>query len=83
MFWMMDVAIFQAYQIGGALLVVLLQSLVVTSAYALLLWLGLVSGAAIGALMFSIFGLNSLWLPAGYAGVFAMVLLVSRDRFSL
>ena len=49
----------------------------------LLLWLGLVSGAAIGALMFSIFGLNSLWLPAGYAGVFALVLLASGDRFSL
>lgn len=49
----------------------------------LLLWLGLVSGAAIGALMFGIFGLNSLWLPAGYAGVFAAVLLASRDRLSL
>lgn len=46
----------------------------------LLLWHGLISGAAIGALMFSIFGLNSLWLPAGYAGVFAMVLLISPDR---
>ncbi len=49
----------------------------------LLLWLGLVSGAAIGAMMFGLFGLNSLWLPAGYAGVFALVLLVSRDRLSL
>lgn len=47
----------------------------------LLLWLGLVSGAAVGALMFGIFGLNSLWLPAGYAGVFALVLLAPRNHF--
>jgi uncharacterized membrane protein YoaK (UPF0700 family) len=49
----------------------------------LLLWFGLVSGAAVGALMFGIFGLNSLWLPAGYAGVFALALLAPRKRFTL
>lgn len=49
----------------------------------LLLWLGLVSGAVVGALMFGIFGLNSLWLPAAYAGVFALVLLAPRNRFTL
>jgi uncharacterized membrane protein YoaK (UPF0700 family) len=47
----------------------------------LLLWLGLVSGAAVGALMFGIFGLHSLWLPAAYAGVFALVLSAPRNRF--
>jgi uncharacterized membrane protein YoaK (UPF0700 family) len=48
----------------------------------LLLWLGLISGAAVGALMFGIFGYNSLWLPAAYAGIFALALLVQRNRFS-
>jgi uncharacterized membrane protein YoaK (UPF0700 family) len=47
----------------------------------LLLWLGLISGAAVGALMFGIFGYNSLWLPAGYAGIFALVLLAPHNRF--
>ncbi len=48
----------------------------------LLLWLGLISGAAVGALMFGIFGYNSLWLPAAYAGIFALALLVQPNRFS-
>ena len=48
----------------------------------LLLWLGLISGAAVGALMFGILGYNSLWLPAAYAGIFALALLVQRNRFS-
>ena len=48
----------------------------------LLLWLGLISGAAVGAQMFGIFGYNSLWLPAAYAGIFALALLVQRNRFS-
>lgn len=46
----------------------------------LLLWIGLVSGAAMGALMFAMFRLNSLWLPAAYACVFALTLLMSRNR---
>ena len=48
----------------------------------LLLWLGLVSGAAFGALLFGIFGFVSLWVPAGYACVFALALL-SRPKFSV
>ncbi|WP_295491431.1 YoaK family protein [Sphingorhabdus sp. EL138] len=48
----------------------------------LLLWLGLISGAAVGALIFGIFGYHSLWLPAAYAGIFALALLVQRNRFS-
>jgi uncharacterized membrane protein YoaK (UPF0700 family) len=47
----------------------------------LLLWLGLVSGAALGAVLFGIFGFVSLWLPAGYAGVFALALL-SQPKLS-
>ena len=46
----------------------------------LLLWLGLASGAMIGALMFGQFGLKSLWLPAAYAGVFALALFVPRKN---
>jgi uncharacterized membrane protein YoaK (UPF0700 family) len=48
----------------------------------LLLWLGLISGAAVGALMFGIFGYNSLWLPAAYAGIFALALMAQRSRLS-
>lgn len=48
----------------------------------LLLWLGLISGAAVGALMFGIFGYNSLWLPAAYAGIFALALMAQRNRLS-
>lgn len=40
----------------------------------LILWLGLVSGAAIGAGLFSIFGIASLWLPSALAACFALVL---------
>jgi uncharacterized membrane protein YoaK (UPF0700 family) len=47
----------------------------------LLLWLGLIIGAAVGALMFGIFGYNSLWLPAAYVGIFALVLLAPHNRF--
>ena len=46
----------------------------------LLLWIGLVSGAAIGALLFGFFGLDSLWLPASYAGIFALLLLAQSKR---
>jgi uncharacterized membrane protein YoaK (UPF0700 family) len=46
----------------------------------LLLWLGLASGAMIGALMFGAFGLQSLWLPAASAGVFALALFVPRKN---
>jgi uncharacterized membrane protein YoaK (UPF0700 family) len=45
-----------------------------------LLWIGLVSGAAIGALLFGFFGLDSLWLPASYAGIFALLLLAQGKR---
>jgi uncharacterized membrane protein YoaK (UPF0700 family) len=48
----------------------------------LLLWLGLISGAAVGALMFGIFGYNSLWLPAAHAGIFALALMAHRNRLS-
>jgi uncharacterized membrane protein YoaK (UPF0700 family) len=47
----------------------------------LLLWLGLISGAAVGALMFGIFGYHSLWLPSAYAGILALVSLAPRNRF--
>jgi uncharacterized membrane protein YoaK (UPF0700 family) len=40
----------------------------------LILWLGLISGAAIGAIFFQIYGINSLWLPSAIAGGFAIKL---------
>jgi uncharacterized membrane protein YoaK (UPF0700 family) len=43
----------------------------------LILWLGLVSGAAIGATLFGLFGVHSLWLPSALAGSFAIILLIA------
>jgi uncharacterized membrane protein YoaK (UPF0700 family) len=45
----------------------------------LILWLGLVSGAAIGAALFAVFGMASLWLPSAIAGTFALALTLA-DR---
>jgi len=45
----------------------------------LILWLGLVSGAAIGAALFNAFGIASLWLPSALAASFALALLFA-DR---
>lgn len=47
----------------------------------LILWLGLVSGAAIGAGLFNIFGISSMWLPSAIAAFFALALRLS-DRAS-
>lgn len=44
----------------------------------LLLWLGLITGAAVGAALYGIFGLISLWLPAGYSALLAVALQFSR-----
>lgn len=41
----------------------------------LILWLGLISGAAIGAVLFGLFGINSLWLPSALSTGFALILL--------
>lgn len=40
----------------------------------LILWIGLVSGAAVGATLFGMFGVHSLWLPSALAGSFAITL---------
>ena len=45
----------------------------------LLLWLGLVCGAAAGALLFGQFGIDSLWVPAVIAAFFASFLLASKQ----
>jgi uncharacterized membrane protein YoaK (UPF0700 family) len=46
----------------------------------LVLWLGLISGAAIGATLFGIFGIFSLWLPSAFAGIFSGALLFAPKR---
>jgi uncharacterized membrane protein YoaK (UPF0700 family) len=45
----------------------------------LILWLGLVGGAAVGAVMFVRFGLESLWLPSFLSASFAAALFW-RDK---
>ena len=45
----------------------------------LILWLALVSGAAIGAALFGIFGIASLWLPSAMAACLAMALLIAEQ----
>lgn len=49
----------------------------------LLLWLGLISGAAVGALLFSIFNIHSLWMPAVLAALFALILAASRQAIEV
>jgi uncharacterized membrane protein YoaK (UPF0700 family) len=44
----------------------------------LILWLGLVSGAAVGAGLYNIFGITSLWLPSALAACFAVLLLFAE-----
>jgi uncharacterized membrane protein YoaK (UPF0700 family) len=42
------------------------------------LWVGLVSGAVIGALLFTKYGVYSLWAPGALAALFAAVLLRAK-----
>ncbi len=39
MFWLVDLTLFSIYNLGGAALVIFVQSLIITAAYGLLLWL--------------------------------------------
>lgn len=78
-FWLMEVTMFVVYRLGGPALTVFLHSLVVTAAYALLLWLGWrISGnwrIAAGATLFSAaLGLND-WNVRPQAVTFAIAAL--------
>lgn len=44
----------------------------------LILWLGLISGAAIGASLFGFLGIDSLWAPSALAAFFALVLFFAK-----
>jgi uncharacterized membrane protein YoaK (UPF0700 family) len=44
----------------------------------LLLWAGLIGGAVIGASVFAIYGIFSLWIPASLAALFAVVMLRAK-----
>ncbi|MEA3397914.1 MAG: hypothetical protein U9R05_10670, partial [Chloroflexota bacterium] len=62
-FWLMEVALYGVYSLGGPALIVFVHSLVITSAYALLLWLSRrISGswrsAAFATLFAAALGLN-------------------------
>ena len=62
-FWLMEVALYGVYSLGGPALVVFVHSLVITSAYAILLWLSRrISGswrsAAFATLFAAALGLN-------------------------
>lgn len=48
----------------------------------LILWLGLVSGAAIGAILFGLAGIQSLWLPAAVSLIIAAWAYVAERRIS-
>lgn len=49
----------------------------------LLLWVGMVSGGACGALMFSWFGLRSLWAAAAWAGMLTAVTALAGRRLGI
>ncbi len=44
----------------------------------LLLWAGLIGGAVIGASVFALYGIYSLWIPATLAALFALILLRTK-----
>jgi uncharacterized membrane protein YoaK (UPF0700 family) len=46
----------------------------------LLLWSGLICGAASGATLFHQFGFASLWFGAGAAGIFSLILIMLREN---
>lgn len=78
-FWLMEAAMYGVYRLGGAALTVLLHGVVITAAYALLLWLGRrVSGswraAAAGTLFAAALGLND-WNVRPQAITFAIAAL--------
>lgn len=78
-FWLMEVVMFLIYNLGGPVLTVLAQSLVITLAYALLLWLGRrISGswrsAAIGVIFAAATGIGD-WNVRPQAVTFAIAAL--------
>jgi hypothetical protein len=78
-FWLMEVAMFLIYNLGGPVLIVLAQSLIITLAYALLLWLGRrISGswrsAAIGVIFAAATGIGD-WNVRPQAVTFAIAAL--------
>lgn len=78
-FWLMEVAMFLIYNLGGPVLTVLAQSLIITLAYALLLWLGRrISGswrsAAIGVIFAAATGIGD-WNVRPQAVTFAIAAL--------
>lgn len=44
----------------------------------LFLWAGLISGAVVGASVFAVYGIFSLWLPAALSAVFALITLLAK-----
>ncbi len=78
-FWLMEVAMYGVYRLGGPALTVLLHSLTISTAYALLLWLGWRStgswrAAALAALFAAALGLND-WNVRPQAIAFAIAAL--------
>ena len=78
-FWLMEAAMYRVYRLGGATLTVLLHGVVITAAYALLIWLGQrISGswraAAVGTLFAAALGLND-WNVRPQAVTFAIAAL--------
>ncbi|MBN1919765.1 MAG: hypothetical protein JW892_00850 [Anaerolineae bacterium] len=78
-FWLMEVAMFMIHRLGGPALTVFIQGLVITGAYAIVLWLGRrISGswraAAVGTLLAAALGLND-WNVRPQAVTFAIAAL--------
>ncbi len=87
MFWLMEVFLFAVYKAGGPALVVFIQSLLITSAYAVLFWVcKLVSNswriAALGVLFAAALGLND-WnvRPQGITFLLASLFLLAIYQY--
>ncbi len=88
-YWLMQIALYGVYSVGGAAWVILFASISITTAYGLLTWMGLKStgnwrAAAVGILFAAALGIDN-WnvRPQVAAYLFAAVCLVAIQAYRL
>jgi hypothetical protein len=87
MFWLMELAMYSVYRLGGPALVIFLHSLVITSAYVVLFWVCKEASkswriAAFGVLFAAALGLND-WnvRPQGITFLLASMILLAIQQY--
>lgn len=87
MFWLMEIFLYEVYQLGGAALVVFVHSLMITAAYSIVFWICLRVTqswriAAFGVLIAAALGLND-WnvRPQGITFLLASLILLALFQY--